>query len=60
MAYSEAQKRATNKYLAKTYDQLSIRVHKGKREIYKNYAESKGKSLAQYIIDLIENDMAEG
>ena len=45
--YTEAQKTATQKYLKSNYDQLSIRVPKGKREEYKKYAESKNISLAK-------------
>lgn len=59
MAYSEAQKRASQKYNEKSYDQLSIRVPKGKREEYKNFAEQKGMSLAQLIVSLLEEKMSE-
>lgn len=59
MAYSEAQKRASQKYNEKAYDQLSIRVPKGKREEYKNFAEQKGMSLAQLIVLLLEEKMSE-
>lgn len=57
MPYSEAQKRATAKYVKANLDDIKIRVPKGKREIYKTAAELAGKSLNQYIIDLIENDI---
>ena len=57
MPYSEAQKRATAKYVKANLDDIKIRVPKGKREIYKAAAELAGKSLNQYIIDLIENDI---
>lgn len=57
MAYSEAQKRATLKYKAKTYEQVSLQLKKGKKEIYKAQAEKRGMSLNAYIISLIEKDM---
>lgn len=57
MAYSEAQKRATLKYKAKTYEQVSLQLKKGKKEIYKAQAEKHGMSLNAYIISLIEKDM---
>lgn len=57
MAYSKSQNKATQKYIAKNYDQISIRIPKGKREEYKTHAESKGKSLNQLVVDLIEEDM---
>ena len=57
MPYSEAQKRADKKYRAKAYDQLSIRIPKGKREEYKRLAEKRGESLAGMIIRLLESEM---
>ena len=55
--YTEAQNKATQKYISKAYDQFSIRVPKGKREIYKAHAEAQGKSLNQLVIDLLDKDM---
>ena len=57
---TKAHIKASNKYNQKAYDRININVKKGKREQIKAYAESKGKSLNQYIIDLIEEDMKEG
>lgn len=57
MPYSEAQKRATAKYMKANLEDIKIRVPKGQRERYKTAAELAGKSLNQYIIDLIENDI---
>lgn len=54
--YSEAQKRATMKYIKANLEEIKIRVPKGKKEEYKAKAESAGKSLTQYIIDLVEED----
>lgn len=45
------------RYNAKTYDQIAIRVPKGKRDTYKAFAESRGKSLAGLITELIEKEM---
>lgn len=53
---TKSQRKAVQKYNTKNYDQIAIRVPKGKREAYKKKAENNGKSLAQYIVDLIEND----
>lgn len=55
--YTEAQNKATQKYISNNYDQISIRIPKGKRDIYKAHAESKGKSLNQLVIELLDNDM---
>lgn len=57
MSTSEAQMRASMKYRAKTKEQMNIDVPKGMKEIYKAQAAKRGKSLAAYVIDLIENDM---
>ena len=45
--YSEAQNKATQKYISKAYDQFSVRVPKGKREIYKAHAEARYKAVNQ-------------
>jgi predicted HicB family RNase H-like nuclease len=52
--YTEAQNKATQKYIKNAYDTIPIRVPKGKREIYKQRAEAEGKSLNQYIVDCVE------
>lgn len=55
---SEAQKKATRKYISKAYDQVSLRMPKGKREEYKKHAERKGKSLNSLIIELLDEDIS--
>lgn len=55
--YTEAQNKSTQKYIKKAYDDIKVRVPKGKREIYKTYAESQGKSLNQLIIELLDKNM---
>lgn len=57
MAYTKASGKAVNKYSKKAYDRLNIIVPKGKREVIKTYAESKGLSLNAYINSLIDADM---
>ena len=59
MAYSEAQKKATAKYMKNKLDDITVRVPKGKREVYKAHAERKGKSLNALIVELLEKDMQE-
>ncbi len=39
------------------YDSFLLRMSKGKKEEYKSIAQQRGKSLNQYIIDLIEADI---
>ena len=55
--YSEAQNKASQKYIRNNYDDIKLRVPKGQREIYKAHAESKGTSLNKLVIDLLEKDM---
>lgn len=58
MAYSEASKNATLKYREKKkIVKLVIDMPEEKREIYKAQAAKRGKSLAAYVIGLIEADM---
>ena len=60
MAYTQAQKKATAKYMQANLDDIKIRVPKdGTKDRYKLRAESLGKSLNSYIVDLIEKDIAE-
>ncbi len=57
MAYSEAAKKATMKYMAKAYDEIKTRVPKGQKAVIQAHAQSKGLSLNAYIVGLIEKDM---
>ena len=57
MNVTEAQKRATAKYNNKNYDNIHLRVAKGDKEKYKALAESKGKSLNQLIVELLQNEL---
>lgn len=58
MPYSEAQKRASDKYRAKAYDVIQTKVKKGLRDVYKAQAAAHGLSLNAYIISLLEADRA--
>lgn len=58
--YTEAQNKATQKYIKSAYDDIKIRVPKGMREKYKAHAESKNTSLNKLIIDLLNNDIESG
>lgn len=59
MAYTKATNKAVQKYSLKAYDNLTIRVYKGKKELIKAYAERNGESLNGYINRLIAEDMGE-
>lgn len=47
--YTEARKRANEKYNAKAYDEIKIRVSKGYKTIIKAHAESNGESVNGFI-----------
>lgn len=59
--YSEAQNKATQKYIHKTYDQISIRVRKDgdiTRETIQGAADRAGLSLNAYILEAVSEKMA--
>lgn len=49
---------AKNRYNAKAYDQIPLRVKKGQKEIIQKRAEQLNKSVNGYVTDLIEEDLA--
>ena len=59
MAYSDAQKEATARYNKKTYDRIEIKVKKGRNDKIVKYAAQQGKSVTQFIVDLIDKAMAD-
>ena len=54
MAYTEAQNKATQRYQAKAYDRLPIRVKKGESELIKAHATKQGESLNAFVIRAID------
>ena len=62
MPVSKAQQRATSKYQKANYDEIKVRTEKGKKDLIKAHAESKGESTNAFInraIDeTIERDTA--
>jgi uncharacterized protein (DUF1778 family) len=59
MATSNAQKKATIKYMAENLEEVRFRVPKGKKAVVQQAAQNKGMSVAAYLIDLIEKDCGE-
>lgn len=53
---SEAQRKATDKYLEK-FDEMRVRVPKGRRETVKAHAEAQGESLNAFINRAITETM---
>ena len=54
---TEKRIKTRQKYLEK-FEELKVRVDKGKRDVYKGYAVTQGKSLNQLIIELLEEKMS--
>jgi predicted HicB family RNase H-like nuclease len=57
MAYSEAQKRASRKYNETAYDRLNIYIKKGMKDKIKATAEAQGKSVNEFVRNLIEENI---
>ena len=55
---SEAQKKAVAKYNAKSYDRIELKVPKGKKQIIKDFADSRGKSLNGFVNEAIDEKMS--
>ena len=57
MTVSKAQQRATIKYMKANYDEIKIRVPKGRKAEIQAYVESHGESLNGFINRLILEEM---
>lgn len=55
--YTDAQKRASMKYLKESTDDIRIRTKKGTKDRWKESASKHGKSLSQFIIDCVEQGL---
>ena len=58
MTYTPAQKKAILKYLENSTDEVRIRVRKGTKERWREYAALAGKSMTAYIHDAVEEQIA--
>lgn len=56
---SDAQKEATARYNKKAYDRIEIKVKKGRKNLIFKHAAMQGKSVNQFIVELIEEAMKE-
>lgn len=55
--YTEARKRANEKYNAKAYDEVKFRVPKGKKDTIKIHAEQQGESLNKFLNRAVNDTM---
>lgn len=51
---SEARRRANEKYNAKAYDEIKVRVPKGRKAELQAHAEGRGESLNGFIVRAID------
>ncbi len=58
--YNESRKKASIKYIKEKRENLNINLPKGKKDEYKQLAESRGMSLTALIVKLLEDEMAKG
>ena len=57
MAYTEAQKRASIKYMTEKTDDIRLRVKAGLKDKYREEAEKRGMSMTQFIVSCVEKEI---
>ena len=57
MPVTEAQKKATTKYVKNNYDRHVLTMPKGRKAEIKAHAESKGESLNGYVVQAVNERM---
>lgn len=57
MPQSKAHIRATNKWMSKNFDRITVLVKKGERDKLKAYAASQGMSLNAFVKYCIEKEI---
>ena len=55
--YTEAQKRASIKYMAEKTDDIRLGVKAGLKAKYKAEAEKRGMSMTQFIVNCVEKEL---
>lgn len=57
MAVSKAQQKAVAKYMKNNYDELKVRVPKGRKDIIKAHADKQGESVNGFVNRAIDETM---
>ena len=57
MAVSKAQQRAVNKYVKSNYDEVKLRMPKGKKDVIQAHAAQQGEYVNAYINRAIDEAM---
>lgn len=55
--YTEAQKKASLKYLQERTDDIRLRVPKGTKSRWQEAAASKGVSMTQFVVETMEREL---
>lgn len=55
--YKKCNNATIQRYVAKHYDRIELRVPKGTRDAYRAHAKSEGMSLPEWIRDLMDTEM---
>ena len=59
MPASKAQQRAVSKYMKENYDEIKVRVDKGRKAIIQAHAEAQGESVNGFINRAIDNQISQ-
>lgn len=57
MPASKAQQRAVGKYMKENYDEIKVRVPKGKKELIKAHSDARGESVNAFISRAVDEAM---
>lgn len=57
MAVTKAQQKAVSKYMKENYDEIKVRVPKGRKDEIKAHAEGRGESVNAFINRAIDEAM---
>lgn len=56
--YTEAQNKATQKYIRENLEEIKFRVRKGEKDKYRVAAERAGMSMAKFFLDAADEKIA--
>ena len=59
MPASKAQQKAVNKYMKENYDEIKVRVEKGRKDEIKAHAEAHSESVNGFINRAIDNQISQ-
>lgn len=58
--YTESQKKAIIKYISEKTDDIRLRLPKGTKDKWRTAAEKEGKSMTQFVADIINDHIDNG